>query len=201
MEFDVHEFATRLRLLMDEKNDTVYSLGDSVYLSPGTISKLLNEKLDNPRRRTIESIAIHYQVNPVWLMGLDVERNIDLDRFVKVAILNDARNKRDIEGYEYVRESLHIDFCFHVKDDSMVNARILTNDLIYVRRQSDVESGEIAVVAIDGEVLLKRIYKTNGLFVLKSDNLSNQDERVFTKKEIRAIEILGKVIMFRSMAR
>jgi len=83
----------------------------------------------------------------------------------------------------------------------MVNARILTNDLIYVRRQSDVESGEIAVVAIDGEVLLKRIYKTNGLFVLKSDNLSNQDERVFTKKEIRAIEILGKVIMFRSMAR
>ena len=42
----------------------------------------------------------------------------------------------------------------------MINARIYPNDLVFVRKQDDVESGDIAVVIIDNETAtLKRVLK------------------------------------------
>lgn len=187
---------------MEDKNDTVYSLGESVFLSPGTISKYLNEKID-PRRNTIESVAKYYKVNPIWLMGSDqVDKYIDDEenKVVKVPILNDPENPKDILGYEYVNSKLDIRFCLYAPDDSMVSARILTGDMLYIKAETCI-SGDVVIVKIENKILMKRLHKTNDLFILKSDNLSNPDERVFTKKEMKLIDILGKVIMFRSEVR
>jgi SOS-response transcriptional repressors (RecA-mediated autopeptidases) len=204
MDFIRSVFAGRLRSLMEDKNDTVYSLGESVFLSPGTISKYLNEKID-PRRNTIESIAKHYKVNPIWLMGSDqVDKYIENEesKIIKVPILGNPENKDDILGYEYVNSKLDIKFCLYAKDDSMVNSRILTNDLLYLRHGPAYESGDIVLVKINGEApALKRIYKTDDFIILKSDNLANQDERIFSKKDLKSIEILGKMVMFRSEVR
>jgi len=194
MEFNKTVFANRLRELMNEYNDTVYSLSEAVHLSPGTISKYLNEKID-PRRSTIESIARHYRVNPVWLMGADVEKYLILDRFMRIPIYRDPTDPETHQGYESVLESKQVDFCIYAADDNMIGSRILKDDLIYIRKQSDIESGGIALVSIDGRAVLKRVYKTNNVYILRSDNPADPDERVLSKRDVK---ILGKVIMFRS---
>jgi SOS-response transcriptional repressor LexA len=142
-------------------------------------------------------------VNPIWLMGSDqVDKYIEDEgnKVVKIPILNDPENTKDILGYEYVNSKLDVRFCLYASNDSMVSARILTGDMLYIKVDT-YASGDIVIVKIENKILMKRLHKTNDLFILKSDNLSNPDERVFTKKEMKSIEILGKVIMFRSETR
>jgi len=45
-----------------------------------------------------------------------------------------------------------------IEGDSMIDAGILDGDYVIVRRQNQVENGEIAAVYIDGEGTLKRLY-------------------------------------------
>lgn len=40
----------------------------------------------------------------------------------------------------------------------MVNARILDGDIVLIRKQPDVDDGQIAAVLIDDEATLKRVY-------------------------------------------
>jgi len=77
MKLNTNKFASRLRELMKEKGLTVYSLGDIIYLTPSAISRYINAKM-SPKRTTIEALAKHFNVNPLWLMGLDDERDVYL---------------------------------------------------------------------------------------------------------------------------
>lgn len=70
-------FSKRLKELMDDVNETTYSLGEVINLSAATISRYADGKMA-PKITTIYSMAEHFNVNPVWLMGYDVEKNIDL---------------------------------------------------------------------------------------------------------------------------
>ncbi|MEG2570067.1 MAG: transcriptional repressor LexA, partial [Clostridia bacterium] len=53
------------------------------------------------------------------------------------------------EGYDY--------FALRVRGDSMINAGILPDDLIIVRKQETAESGEIVVALIGEEATVKRL--------------------------------------------
>ncbi len=77
MQIDVKEFSRRLRLLMEEHDETTYSIADVVGMSAPTISRYMSGKIDNPRSLTIEKLAQHFNVNPAWLMGFDVKKELD----------------------------------------------------------------------------------------------------------------------------
>lgn len=96
----------------------------------------------------------------------------------------------DIEGYEEVPRSWLNGgeyFFLRAKGDSMINARIMDGDLLLIRRQDDVENGEIAAMLIDGEAVLKRVYKTNDTIILQSENpmykpiILNKNDMKFVK--------------------
>lgn len=40
----------------------------------------------------------------------------------------------------------------------MIGARINDGDIVFIRKQHDVDDGEIAAVLIDDEATLKRVY-------------------------------------------
>ena len=61
-------------------------------------------------------------------------------------------------------------FFTRAQGNSMSGARIQDGDLVLIRRQSDVDDGEIAAIVIDDQVFLKRIYKRNGTIILQSEN-------------------------------
>ena len=76
----------------------------------------------------------------------------------------------------------------------MVNARIHDGDLVLVRKQSDVNNGDIAVVTIDDETAtLKRILKKENILVLQPENPS-YSSYIFSGEEQNRVRIIGKVI-------
>jgi repressor LexA len=80
----------------------------------------------------------------------------------------------------------------------MIGARILDGDMVYIRKQPEVENGEIAAVIIDAEeATLKRFYRLNGTVILRAEN-PNCSDRTFSKKDMKQVAILGKAIFFKS---
>jgi repressor LexA len=205
--FDKGIFAERLSSIMKDNNDTIYSLAEYLHLSPSAISKYNNAEIV-PKQITIEKIAEKYGINPVWLMGANVDKYIENEEttFKKIPVVGviAARTpilaQENIEGYESVSEDFNADFCLKVKGDSMIGARILDGDLVYIRKQPDVENGEIAAILIDDEATLKRVFKVNGNVILHAEN-SNYPDRIFSKKDMKEIVILGKAIAFKSEVR
>lgn len=206
--YDQEKFAERLMQLMADNNDTIYSLADFLHLSPSAISRYTSASM-TPKTLTIEAISTKYKVNPVWLMGANVEKYLELEPeklSKRIPIVGTIAAglpilaQQNIEGYEYVPDNINVDFCLRVKGDSMINARILDRDLVFIRRQSDVETGEIAAVMIDGEATLKRVYKINGTVILRPEN-PNYQEQVFSKKDMKEVVILGKAIRYISKVR
>ena len=101
-------------------------------------------------------------------------------------------------GQEAVLASEHMHgeyFYLEVLGDSMIDARIYPHDLIYVRKQDRVENGEIAVVLVDEEVTVKRVFYEHETIVLHPEN-SKYSDRLFHISDLEEgnIKIIAKVI-------
>lgn len=83
-------------------------------------------------------------------------------------------------------------FLLKVTGESMAPV-ILPDDLVMVRSQARVARGEIAVVLVDDEATLKRVYEEAGGLVLKGDNPDFTPLR-FSAEEAVEVHILGKVV-------
>lgn len=156
----------------------------------------------------IENICKKYGINPAWLSGFEnvskyQYETIDipskplpiLKEFEKgVPILTE----KYIEGFEFVPKDFNADYCLRIQDDSMINARIMKGDLVFICRQSDIHSGEIGIVMInETETVLKKVYKFDGSLVLRSEN-PKIPEMTYDKKEAEKIKIIGKAVCFKS---
>ena len=96
------------------------------------------------------------------------------------------------------------DFCLTARGDSMINARILDGDIVFIRKQDMVENGEIAAVVVnnDSEATLKRLfyYREKNLLILKAENAAYED-LVYQGEELNQVHILGKAVAFQSDVR
>lgn len=104
------------------------------------------------------------------------------------------------EEYVDVPEFVKADFALLCQGDSMINARILDGDIVYIRRQASVENGEIAAVLVDGEATLKRVFYSAGAVTLIAENPAFPP-LVFAGSAAADLQILGKATYFVSKAR
>lgn len=104
----------------------------------------------------------------------------------------------NIDGYFNVEKSLKTDFCLKCKGDSMINARIYDGDLVFIKKQPDVEDGEIAAVLIDNEATLKRVYKVPGKIILRAENPTFKLIEL-KEDDMKDIRIIGKAVGFCSV--
>ncbi len=77
----------------------------------------------------------------------------------------------------------------------MIGARIYPGDLVYVKRQSLVENGDIAVVLVGEEATLKRVYTKPDQLILQAENPA-YPPMIFDQQSMdeKNIQIMGKVI-------
>jgi repressor LexA len=102
-----------------------------------------------------------------------VSELIDLPIVGKIACGNGQLAYEEIEGYEPTPRSWLNGgeyFYLRAKGDSMVNARINEGDLLLIRKQEEVEEGEIAAVMIGDDAVLKRVYRQGSSLILQSEN-------------------------------
>ncbi len=107
--------------------------------------------------------------------------------------------EEDRESYVEVGTDIKADFCLKAHGDSMINARILDGDIVFIREQPMVENGEIAAVIIDDEATLKRVYYERGenKIILSPEN-AKYKPLVYIGEELNSIRILGKAVAFQS---
>lgn len=105
----------------------------------------------------------------------------------------------DRESYIVAGADIKADFCLKCKGDSMINARIYDGDIVFVRKQSMVDNGEIAAVLIENEATLKRVfyYPDKAKLILQAENPSFEPF-VYIGEEVNDIRILGKAVAFQS---
>lgn len=104
----------------------------------------------------------------------------------------------DRESYIEVGTDIKADFCLKCKGDSMINVRINPGDIVFIKKQSIVENGEIAAVIIEDTATLKRVfYHKNNIIELRAENPKYQS-MIYTNEELEKINILGKAIAFQS---
>lgn len=105
----------------------------------------------------------------------------------------------DADVYVMANSNINADFVLKAKGNSMINARIYDGDIVFIKAQSVVELGEIAAVAINNEVTLKRTYyyPNEGKLILNPEN-PTYEPIVFIGNELNSIRILGKAVAFQS---
>ena len=103
-----------------------------------------------------------------------------------------------ITAYENVQKTIHsnplnksVDFFLRVQGESMIDAGILDNDLVGVRKTKNAENGEIVVARLEDEVTLKRFKKDSSGIRLVAENKSFSDIRV---DETSNFSIEGKAV-------
>jgi len=156
----------------------------------------------------VERIAKKTGVNPGWLLGWTDEKYSKDSRPVKripivgaIAAGVPIFAQENIEDYTCEPHNMHADFCLKIQGDSMIGARILNGDIVYIRKQSTIENGEIAAVLVDNEnATLKRVFFGDGTITLHAEN-SNYPDMVFTSKDMRQVNIIGKAVLIQTEVR
>lgn len=90
-------------------------------------------------------------------------------------------------------------FALKIRGHSM-EPRMMEGDVVIVRRQDDVESGDIAIVLVNGnEATVKRVKKQEDGITLIANNISVYEPHYYSNKEIEElpVRILGKVVELR----
>lgn len=165
-----------------------------------------------PKQDKLQKIADYFGVTVDYLMtGKSLAPKlpkgaipVDASMFVKIPVIGSVRcgspifAESNIEGYENVYvESLcngETYFFLRAKGDSMVNAGINEGDLLLIKGQSDVESGEIGIVNINGdEETLKRIIKKDKAIILQPENPA-YETKIFMGKELNDLHIQGRLM-------
>ena len=202
-------FSKNLSYYISLFEKTQKEVAAAISVSPQTFNTW-TQGIALPRMGKIQLLANYFNINKSDLLdkhdyGLSF-RNIpniypvELKKFPLLGEISCGEPRfasEDRESYVEASTSIKADFCLKAKGDSMINARIHDGDIVFVRQQEVVENGEIAVVIIDNEATLKRIfyYSDKELFILKAENPAYED-LIFTHEELKDIRILGKAVIF-----
>ena len=206
------EMGDKIYKLRSEKGMTLEELGNKVGVGKSTVRKWENGMIANMRRDKILKLAEALGTTPSYLMGWEEEEVIQLNNVFPVTLkrfpmlgevacgipkyTNEYR-----ESYVMAGTDIKADFCLKASGDSMVGARILDGDIVFVRKQDMVENGEIAAVVVnnDSDATLKRLYyyRDKGLLILKPENPAYED-LIFQGEELNQVHILGKAVAFQS---
>lgn len=211
------DMAKRIKDLRTSQGMTLEQVAEKVGVGKSTVRKWETGLISNMRRDKIAALADALNTSPMYLMGWSDEINpapaLDLSKFdniypvklKKFPLLGEIAcgkpifANEDRESYILAGSDIHADFCLRAKGDSMVNARILDGDIVFIRKQDMVDNGEIAAVAIGDDVTLKRVvyYPEQNLLILKAENSKYQD-MIYSQDQLDQVYILGKAIAFQS---
>lgn len=208
----------RIKYLRTEKGIAQIDLATRVGVSKQTLYKYENNIITNIPSDKIESISRCLGVSPAYLMGWSQSEVSNLPRLsniipmpqtYQVPLLGKIACGQPILAVEEAEETVEVpswikaDFALQCQGDSMVEARILDGDIVYIRSQEEVENGQIAAVLVEDNgswedtATLKRYYKYPGAISLRAANPAYPDMD-YIGEEMSRVRVLGLVVGFTS---
>ncbi len=206
------KFSIRLKELRRARKISQQRLADDVGMSKSSINMYERGERE-PNLDMLERLSDYFHVDLDDLLGKatlhgrewEAAENLFPVRLKRFPLLGEIAcgepifADEDHESYVLAGTDIQADFCLRCKGDSMVGARILDGDIVFIREQTMVENGEIAAVIIENEATLKRVryFPERNMLILKAENPKYAD-LVYADDELDSIRILGKAIAFQS---
>lgn len=166
-------YGNKLKQLRKIEGWTQEDVAKKLGVTKQTYSHYENEQR-RPSLDTIRELASVYQVNIDDIFSEEkISDLVNIPIVGRISCGNGVLAYEDIDGYHptpkaWIGSGEH--FYLHAKGDSMSGARIEDGDLVLIRKQEEVENGEIAAVLIGDEAVLKRVYINGDQLVLQSEN-------------------------------
>ena len=103
----------------------------------------------------------------------------------------DDHLEKNLDLNSYLIKHPTATFFVRVSGDSMINAGINDNDILIVDRSLKPSHGKIVIAVVDGQMTVKRLYKSSGKLVLMPENKNFKPIEI---TESMSIEIWGVVV-------
>ena len=192
---------------------TQTELGEKLGVKTNAVSKWECNRVEDIPTSKIKAMAVLFEVPPSYLIDDDSlppsAAPIDLTSRHRIPILGRIAAglplyaEQNIEGYTLTDLNGGAEyFALRVTGDSMNAARIEDGDVIIVRRQDEVENGELAVVMVgDDDATVKRFYSTDSTVTLMPQSRNPIHQPQIYDLEKTKIKVLGKVVKVELMAK
>lgn len=198
-------FNERLKTLRIQRKMTQSELAKKIYISQPAYSKY-EVGTASPNPETLSKIADALDVSVDYLLGSDSQPA--RPGYIRVPVLGRVSAGIPIDAIEEVIDWEDISaeaagdgeyFGLQIKGHSM-EPKISDGDVVIVRRQPDVDSGDIAVVLVNGDdATVKRIKKSpQGVTLIPSNPA--YEPMYYSNEEIESlpVQILGRVVELRA---
>lgn len=206
---------TRLKEIRESKGISQKDFAAIIGVPANTYNQWENGKRQ-PDSEIMILIADYYGVTMDYLMGRKsppTSSNISKPRGIRIPVYGyvaagipieaiDNFDSSDPDDWEEIDEHMARGgeyFALRIKGDSM-QPRMVEGDVVIVRRQPDVETGDIAIVCVNGdEATCKKIKKTPEGIMLISLNQA-YEPMFYSNKQIEELPltILGLVVELRA---
>ena len=200
----------RIKKRRQELNLSVEDVAKVLNKNRATVYRYESDEIENMPTSVLEPLSKILNTTPAYLMGWEDENSdpilenipgiITPVKLKKIPILgtiacgNPILAEENYDGYFMIDENLpYSDFILRAKGDSMIDANIHEGDLVFFRKQNDVDNGTIAAVLIEDEATLKRVNKSNGTLILQPCN-TNYNPIIINKSDNKKVLILGQMV-------
>lgn len=156
--------------------------------------------IHEPNYYFIDLASSVFGVTTDYIMGRSESRYPLEEGQKKIPVLYGEMNEQLVaeSSAEYECTNDDSDFCVRAGDDSMMGARILQGDLVFIHKQSEIDHGDIAaVMTTDEGFVIRRVLIVNTTIILHPENPSYKDT-IYSKKDFKQVTVLGKVRYFKA---
>lgn len=197
-------FSKRLSEMMQRENINQVELSRIIGVSESTVGKWILCK-SMPRMGIIQKLADHFHVGKSYFLEETSKDSSPTGRGVRIPVLGRVVAGIPIEAVEEILDYEEITpelaatgefFALQVKGDSML-PKLEEGDVVIVKKQADVETGDIAIVLVNGdEATIKQVKKVTGGIMLYGFNPDVYEPHFYSNQQIEElpVRILGKVI-------
>ena len=200
-------FGERVKRARLERKMTLLEVAERLGRTEATVQRYESGNIKNPKSDTIQELADALKVSPSYLMGWedDLPSNVhQLSRqIVRIPILGSIScgdpllAEENIKGYRNESPDLLPSgelYYLEANGDSM-EPSIPNGSLVLIRKQPEVENGQIAAVLINGyeEATLKRVRYQGENMILYPDNSKHSPIFVGDNNPVRIIGLAVEV--------
>lgn len=197
----------RLKRRRKELGMSAEAVAEKLGCSPSTVYRYENGEINKMGIDKLKPIAEAINTSPAYLMGWEDEETLPanvsrIEPMQRIPLVGQIAcgipilAEQNVEDYVDLPGHIRADFALTCKGESMIGAGIRTGDIVYIRKQEEVENGQIAAVMVGGdEATLKRVYTKPGVVQLVAEN-PNIAPAVFIGEEAEKIHIVGLAVAY-----
>lgn len=200
-------FSKRLSEMMQRENINQVELSRIIGVSESTVGKWILCK-SMPRMGIIQKLADHFHVGKSYFLEEAPKDSSPTGRGVRIPVLGRVVAGIPIEAIEEILDYEEITpemaatgdfFALQVRGDSMLPT-LKDGDVVIVKKQPTVDSGDIAIVLVNGnDATVKEIKESPAGITLIGHNVAVYTPRFYSNEEIKnlPVQVLGKVVEMR----